>query len=108
MKNRLAWLSKDARSMGIHLMAGKGSGKSRLMGRVIAWLDFFRGIPLVILDPVGPTVDNFLDKLIRLPREYQEALGERVIYVDMSGAGGRPIGWPLYYRLENESLYAIA
>ena len=37
---KLVWISDDARSMGIHVMAGKGSGKSRLMGRLIGWLDF--------------------------------------------------------------------
>jgi hypothetical protein len=105
---RLLWLPDEARNMGIHLMAGKGSGKSRLMGRVIGWLDFIRGIPLVILDPVGPTLDNFLDKTRRLPKEYQEKLWKRVLYVDMSGNSGGVVGLPLYYRLGKESLYAIA
>lgn len=108
LRSRLTWLPDRARSMGTHLMAGKGSGKSRLMGRVIAWLDFLRGTPVVILDPVGPTIDNVLDKLIRLPREEQQRLWSRVIYVDMSGQGSNVVGWPLYYRLGNESLYAIS
>lgn len=68
---RLLWLPDSSRSMGIHIMAGKGSGKSRLMGRIIAWLDFIRGVPQVIFDPHGPTIDNFLDKLLRLPPELQ-------------------------------------
>jgi hypothetical protein len=108
MPRRLFWLSNQIRALGIHLMAGKGSGKSRLMGRVIAWLDFLQGIPLVILDPVGPTIDNFLDKMLYLPQEYQERLWKRVIYVDMSGTGDRAVGWPLYYRLGDENLYAIS
>jgi hypothetical protein len=108
LEHRLIWLSDRARNMGIHLMAGKGSGKSRLMGRVITWLDFLRGIPLVILDPVGPTIDNFLDKIARLPEAEQRRLWKRVVYVDMSGQGERVLGWPLYYRLGDESLYAVA
>jgi hypothetical protein len=79
-----------------------------MMGRVIAYLDFARGIPLVILDPVGPTIDNFLDKVTRLPQAYQERLWRRVLYVDMSGRGERVVGWPLYYRQGTESLYAMS
>ena len=57
IQERLLWLPDESRSMGIHIMAGKGSGKSRLMGRLIAWLDFVRGVPQVIVDPHGPTID---------------------------------------------------
>lgn len=108
IQRRLIELPDRSRSMGIHLMAGKGSGKSRLMGRVIAFLDFLRGVPMVILDPVGPTIDNLLDKITRLPREHQESLWRRILYVDMSGQGERVVGWPLYYRLGDESLFTIS
>ncbi|HEX9987304.1 MAG TPA: hypothetical protein VGE45_02365 [Chloroflexia bacterium] len=89
-------------------MAGKGSGKSRLLGRLLCWLDFIRGVPLVILDPNGPSIDNFLDKLTRLPPAYQKQLWKRIIYVDMSGRGGHVVSFPLYYRLGEESLYEIS
>ena len=102
------WISDRARSMGIRLVAGKGSGKSRLMGRVIAYLDFLRGVPQVILDPVGGTIDNFLDRLTLLPRTHQERLWRRVKYVDMSGRSGYVVPMPLYYRLGGESLSEIA
>lgn len=105
---RFLWLPDRARNMGIHIMAGKGSGKSRLMGRMIAWLDFLRRIPLVIFDPHGPTIDNFLDKLIRLPKELQEPLWQRVFYVDMSGRYGRVVPFPLYYRFGGEGIYEIS
>jgi hypothetical protein len=51
--------------MGIYLLAGRGTGKSRLLGRKIAMADFLAGIPQVIIDPVGATIDNFLDKVVR-------------------------------------------
>ena len=105
---RLLWLPDRARSMGTHIVAGKGAGKSRLMGRVIAWQDFRRGIPLVLIDPHGPSIDNFLDKLARLPRADQEQLWRRVLYVDMSGSSGYVVPLPLYYRLGDESLYIIS
>ena len=105
---KFIWLPDDSRSMGIHIMAGKGSGKSRMMGRMIAWLDFVRGIPQVIFDPHGPTIDNFLDKIIRLPPALQAKAWSRVIYVDMSGKTGYVIPFPLYYRIEDEGLYEIS
>jgi hypothetical protein len=106
---RLLWLPDSARNMGIHLMAGRGSGKSRLMGRVIGWRDFVRGTPLVILDPAGPTIDNLLDKILRSPQRQQEQLLSRVVYVDMSGKGTRVVPFPLYYRQDSdESLYEVS
>lgn len=102
------WISDSARSMGIHIQAGKGSGKSRLMGRVVGWIDFLRGIPQFIFDPDGPTIDNFLDKILRLPQEWQYRLWPRVHYIDMSGKSGRVIPFPIYYRLGGESLFEIA
>ena len=58
-ENRHA-LSRSSRSMGIYLLAGRGTGKSRLLGRKIAMQDFLAGFPQVIFDP-GATIDNFLD-----------------------------------------------
>jgi hypothetical protein len=103
-----AWIPDDARRNGLAILGGPGSGKSRLMGRLIAFLDFLRGIPVVILDPFGPTIDNFLHRMALLPRTSQEQLWKRVIYVDMSGQWSI-IPFPLYYRLSpRESLASIA
>jgi hypothetical protein len=38
--------------MGMYLLGARGSGKSRLSGRVIAWQDYRSEIPLVIIDPL--------------------------------------------------------
>ena len=92
--NKLLWLPDEARNMGIHIVAGKGAGKSRLMGRVIAFQDFLRGTPSVIIDPLGTTIDNFLDKTMNLPQALQERLWPRVLYVDMSGHNGYVIAFP--------------
>jgi hypothetical protein len=109
LAERLLFLPDTARNMGIHLMAGRGSGKSRLMGRCIAWQDFIRGASVIIVDPVGVTISNFLDKVIRLPEKKQAKLFERIVYVDMSGRGERIHPFPLYYRLgDDESCYEIA
>jgi hypothetical protein len=94
--------------MGTHIVAGKGAGKSRLLGRLLAWLDFVRGIPLVVIDPHGPLIDNFLDKLTCLPPADQRRLAQRIVYVDASANGGYVVPFPLYYRLGAESLFVQA
>ena len=118
LARRGVMLADEARTMGIHIQAGKGSGKSRLMGRGIALHDFIQGVPQVVFDPNGATIDNFLDALARLvarlPGDHQlsadeqRRLWQRVRYVDMSGKGGYVVPFPLYYRLGQESLNDIA
>ena len=94
--------------MGTHIVAGKGSGKSRLMGRIIAFLDFLQGVPTVIFDPHGGTIDNFLDRMLRLPRIYQERSWKRVEYIDMSGHWGYVTPMPFYNRFQGESFYDVS
>lgn len=105
---KLLVLPDNARSMSMLLQASRGGGKSRFIGRIIAWLDAIRGIPVILIDPTGGSIDNFLDKLIRLPQPQRDALAQRIKYIDMSGRSGFTVGFPLYYRLGNESLYTIS
>src|SRR4051794_24931105 len=97
-----------ARNMGIHVVAAKGSGKSRLIGRGILFQDFRDGIPTVVLDPKGQTIDNFLDRLMWLDLKEQQELTKRIVYVDMSGRSGYVHAFPLYYRLPGDSLRKVA
>ncbi|MBW7884703.1 MAG: type IV secretion system DNA-binding domain-containing protein [Caldilineaceae bacterium] len=102
------WFGDDARRSGIHLMGGPGSGKSRALGRLLAWIDFLRGSPQVVLDPTGGTIDNFLDRLILQPPAVQELLWPRVRYVDL-GASDSVTPMPLYRRRHaQESWFAVA
>lgn len=108
LRSTHAWIPDDARLNGVACLGGPGSGKSRLVGRLIAFLDFVRGIPVVILDPTGSTIDNFVHRLLLLPQTHQERLWRRVIYVDMSGQE-KIVPFPLYYRLsDTESLASVA
>jgi hypothetical protein len=99
----------SARSMGQRITGTRGSGKSRLLGRLIAWADVQANIPTVIIDPVGALSDNLLDVVARLPQAEQERLKlhKRIVYVDMAGTGpeGHVCPFPLLYRLGKESLY---
>jgi hypothetical protein len=106
-------LPASARVMGLYLLAGRGTGKSRMLGRKIAFGDFLAGIPQVIFDPVGTTIDNFLDKVLGFLQEHPQLQGdgiwERIVYCDMSGKDGVLVPFPLYYRLGTErSLLEIA
>jgi hypothetical protein len=84
-------VSRSSRSMGIYLLAGRGTGKSRLLGRKIAMEDFLAGIPQCVIDPVGATIDNFLDTVLRFlqhfPTSQHPFILQRIRYVDMSGKG---------------------
>jgi hypothetical protein len=106
-------LPLNARAMGIYILGARGSGKSRLSGRVLAWQDYRAEIPLVVIDPLGGTIDNFLDKLFRFLQYIHPAkhahYWSRVRYVDMSGKDGVITPFPLYYTLGNErSLREVA
>jgi hypothetical protein len=99
-------ITRSARSMGMYVLAGRGRGKSRLLGRKIATQDFFAGIPQCVIDPVGATIDNFLDTVARLlqalPPSQHECILKRIRYIDMSGTLGYVSAFPLYYCLGTE------
>jgi len=101
-------LPQPVRRRGIHIVGGPGSGKSRLMGRAIAFHDFISKVPVLVIDPRGATIDNFIDKFTYLDRETQRSLVKRIIYVDMSGRSGYVPGFPLYYRLHGDTLRDVA
>lgn len=101
-------LSDAALKNGMHLVGGPGSGKSRLLGRIIAWQALLRGKPTVLLDPTGGMALNLIDKISRLPLAYRKQLWPRIVYVD-AGATDYIVPAPLYYRLgEEDTLFAIA
>lgn len=101
------FLPNEALSGGINVCAGRGSGKSRLMGRIISWQALLRDESVVIFDPVGGTIDNLLDKIIRAPELLRDYLLDRVVYIDMSSAEN-VVPLPLFYRLGTESAFTVA
>jgi hypothetical protein len=101
-------LPAAGRGMGIRWVGAKGTGKSRGLGRRLVLGDFDNRVPLVILDPVGKTIDNFLDCLVRRPGDRQRADGARLRYLDMGGTTGFVAPWPIYHRRPTDSLFAAA
>lgn len=97
LARRLFWTPDSAYKQGVHLMGGPGSGKSRFLGRVFAWLALVRGFPSVIFDPTGTVTDNLFDKLYRLPAAIGQPLAERLTYID-AGAKDFVVPTPFYTR----------
>lgn len=106
-RNRLVIPDAD-RDGGVGILAGRGAGKSRLLGGGLCFQTLMRRGPQVVLDPHGPTVDNLLLQIALLPPEVQGELWSRIVYVDMSGRGERTVPFPLLYRLPGDSLRDIA
>lgn len=94
--------------MGIRLCSGRGTGKSRALARSIAWQDWLSGVPVVIIDGVGRCCEEFIDRLLYLPPEYQVSLAKRIRYVDCSGQSGYVTPTPLWYRIGSESLREVS
>ena len=108
LAKRLHFIADSALKNGIHIVGGPGSGKSRLMGRVIGWQPFMRGKPVVVLDPTGGIVANIVDKISRLPLEQRRRLWPRIVYID-AGATDYVVPSPLYTRrCATETLFAAA
>lgn len=97
LARREVQLQDAARLMGMWVLAGRGSGKSRFVGRRIIFDDYCRFVPTVCFDPIGGTIQNILDKFLTLP--VHEAYGalERVRYVDMAGTATHVVPFPLLY-----------
>jgi hypothetical protein len=110
--------SNDTRKFGIHIVAGRGSGKSRYLGRYLAFHDYLSEVPTVILD-TGITIDNFLHQHILYLRWLKQSdpayynvhaarLTRRIRYVNMAGEGGFVVPFPLYYRFGNEDAFTVS
>ena len=97
------------RPMGIHLCSGKGTGKSRLEA-YIAWNDFIRNIPVIVIDPMGVTISHFFMRLAHQPPQVQRQLSQRVRYLDLAGTDEYAFPFPLYSKtgIGKESLATVS
>jgi len=106
-------IPNSARARGIACIGAPGVGKSRLFGRRLVWDSFLLAQSQVVIDPIGATIDNFLDVVVRhlpyLTKDAGEPDRDRIVYADMSAKNGSVVPFPLYYRLGTErSLWEIS
>ena len=90
-------LPDAGRAGGTLVLGSRGSGKSRLVGRSVVFQDFLRGIPTIIFDPIGGTIANALDKVLRLDATTQQHAWQRIRYIDMAGTKTHVVPFPLLY-----------
>src|SRR3954453_3604411 len=100
-----------ARGMGIFMGSTRGTGKSTLLGKHIAFSDFHRPtlaecVPVVIIDPIGGTIENFLDKIAQKDLTTRKKLFERVRYVRIGGLDDRVIPWPIFSEVYQGERYS--
>lgn len=100
-------LSDSALKNSLRIVAGRGSGKSRFLGRVLAWQTLIRRKGGVILDPTGGVTANLVDKISRLPLAYRKQLWPRILYIDVA-ATDYLVPSPLYTRRPGDTLFAVA
>jgi len=105
---------RAARTGGLIVIMPSGAGKSRLLGRGICYTDLMQGVGTVVIDSVGATIDNCLDKVLYLSQDKQRAVVDRIRYCNMSGEqldnGDLLITpWPmLAKRHQEESSYRVS
>lgn len=95
------------RDRGIHMVAGSGSGKSLTLG-LIAFLDFMRGVPQIVFDPTGQTIDAFIMYVAQFSRALRRHVWPLVVYVDMAGKSAHVPAWPLLHEYPGDSRQDIA
>src|SRR5689334_446340 len=66
------WLASPGRLNPTDLICGPGGGKSRLIGRVLAYHDFIQGTPQIVIDPTGVSIYNFIDKINRIAPDFEQ------------------------------------
>lgn len=93
----------SSRGMGLRCVAGKGSGKSRLIGRTLVFQDFARRKPTIVIDPTQTLINNVLDKILRLPPEVQRKAYQRIRYINLAGEVDttgmmRVVPFPILYK----------
>ncbi len=110
VRKRAIEIPDVTRASGVRIVGARGSGKSRLVGRLLSFQDFLRGVPQIIIDPVGGTADNLLDKISRLelPEQQLWRLWNRITWIDMGGRAGLEtpvVPFPLLYANPGDSYF---
>lgn len=110
--DQVVWLSDPVRSQGARISGGSGSGKT-VLASLIAFQDWKRGKPAIIVDPYGSFVNTVLGMIWRdieassLSAEGKTQRWLSVKYVDVAARWGYVTPFPLLYRYPGETLYSV-
>lgn len=106
---KLAPILDRAAALGTGISGTRGVGKSQLL-KVLTWLNFtHHGVPTILIDPVGATIDAVLAQIPRFHPDDQRRLWRRVRYVNLSPQEF-VVPLPLFYKtgVGRETPYAVA
>jgi hypothetical protein len=99
-------LADRYRVLGTLLVGAPGTGKT-IFESLLLLFDLLRGLPGVVLDPLGTLSEAFLFRLLwflsEFPQGDDEVLWQRLRYIELGGDFITP--FPLYYQQPGESLW---
>jgi hypothetical protein len=99
-------ITDRARVLGTLLLGAPGVGKTVLESLCLL-VDLLRGLPGVVLDPLGTLSEAFLYRLLwflsEFPEGGDERLWQRLRYIELGGESITP--FPIYYQRYGESLW---
>lgn len=106
---QIVWLPDVARAQGVRINGSSGSGKT-VLASLIAYNDFQRGRPNIVLDPYGSLASGIIGHIWRgiRTRRLPADAWDRVVYADMSGRSGFVVPFPLLQRYGDEPLQMVA
>lgn len=101
------------RNEGIHLVSGRGTGKSVFLGISLASRDVYSNMPVIIFD-TGSLIDNLLNDLFTDESiQVRRSFFSRIRYINMAGMPTETgdyliVPFPLYHRYGSETDDIIA
>jgi hypothetical protein len=99
-------LADRSRVLGTLILGAPGAGKTILLSLILL-VDLLRGLPGVVLDPLGTLSEAFLFRLACFLSEFpavdDDLLRQRLRYIEPGGDSVTP--FPIYYQRHGESLF---
>ena len=81
---KLAPILRRSKNLGTGVSGTRGVGKSQVL-KTLAWLTFTHDqTPLILVDPVGATIDGLLGQIPYFHPDDQRRLWKRIRYVNCS------------------------
>ncbi len=96
-----------ARTLGVRVVGEPGSGKSVLLALCFCFLDFVRGLPVIIWDFNGNLIDVLWKLILDQGQRTVEAMQERIRYVAVNHPD-YAYGLPFYHWEQGDDAFTVA